>query len=209
MKPNRTICFAMGAITALVLGSGTAYAATGGKFIIGKANSETSTTTLSNSRGTALALNSKAGTPPLKVNRTTKVPNLNADRLDGKDSTAFALSSATLGTVTGVGSPTDFDDDGTDDAIVATAQCPAGSQLTGGGAEDGTSDGYVAGSEPLDNRTWAVVVFSSDLSAGNAAKVTAFARCWDPQGRVAADLATTQQSGPTALQLRTLDQLSR
>ena len=42
-------------------------------------NYETREASLNNSNGTALTLRSKSGTPSLKVDRTTKVPNLNAD----------------------------------------------------------------------------------------------------------------------------------
>lgn len=68
---------------------GTAVAATGGTFILGKANTATTTTALTNSYGTALTLNSKAGTPPLATNSTTKVGRLNADFLDGLDQASF------------------------------------------------------------------------------------------------------------------------
>ena len=83
---------------------GTAYAATGGTFILGQANTATSQTSLtSNNAGkalqvtqqntgtaaTALGLNVPAGRTPFTVNSGTKVANLNADRLDGVDSTAF------------------------------------------------------------------------------------------------------------------------
>src|ERR1700689_20726 len=47
--------------------SGTAYAATGGDFILGKANTATSVSSLTNKKGTALSLSSSSTTPPLKV----------------------------------------------------------------------------------------------------------------------------------------------
>ena len=62
---------------------GTAYAATGGTFLLGRSNAATSPTTLTNSAGTPLALNAKAGYAPLGVNSTTKVGRLNSDLLDG------------------------------------------------------------------------------------------------------------------------------
>jgi hypothetical protein len=68
---------------------GTAVAATGGTFLLGKANYATSTTSLSNSAGSALALYPKAGTAPIVTNSTTRVTNLNADRLDGLDQASF------------------------------------------------------------------------------------------------------------------------
>lgn len=69
--------------------AGTASAATGGTFILGTSNTAESQTTLTTSAGSALSLNSPAGVAPLRVNRTTKVTNLNADLLDGRDSTGF------------------------------------------------------------------------------------------------------------------------
>jgi len=71
-------------------GTGTAYAANGGTFRLGQSNSATATTKLTNTKGTALKVISKAGTPPINVGtNSTKVPYFNADKLDGKDSTAF------------------------------------------------------------------------------------------------------------------------
>jgi len=72
--------------------TGTATAATGGTFILGKGNSTTTTTTLSNSNGVPLSLNSRSGSAPLKVGSSTKVSNLNVDKLDGLDSTQFQRS---------------------------------------------------------------------------------------------------------------------
>ena len=71
-------------------GTGTAYAANGGTFRLGQSNSATATTKLTNTKGTALKVISKAGTPPISVgSNSTKVPYFNADKLDGKDSTQF------------------------------------------------------------------------------------------------------------------------
>jgi hypothetical protein len=70
---------------ALVLGGvGGAGAATGGNFLLGKANTETNTATLSNSKGTALKLVAPFGTPPLRVNKTdAEIPNLDAQFAGG------------------------------------------------------------------------------------------------------------------------------
>jgi len=70
--------------------SGTAVAATGGSFILGKSNSASSVTSLTSSTGPALSLRAPAGTAPLQVNRSLKVDRLNADLLDGVDATGFA-----------------------------------------------------------------------------------------------------------------------
>ena len=71
-------------------GTGTAYAANGGTFRLGQSNSATATTKLTNTKGTALKVISKAGTPPINVGtNSTKVPYFNADKLDGIDSASF------------------------------------------------------------------------------------------------------------------------
>jgi hypothetical protein len=77
---------------------GTAYAANGGTFRLGQSNSASKTTTLTNSTGTALRLNAPSTKAPLSVGTNkTKVPNLNADLLDGKDSSAFLQKSSGAG----------------------------------------------------------------------------------------------------------------
>lgn len=93
-------------ITALVVALGGAgYSATGGNFILGQSNVATTRTSLGASindkaltisngnagaQATALGLNVATGHPPLAVNSSTKVKNLNADLLDGLDSADFA-----------------------------------------------------------------------------------------------------------------------
>jgi len=63
-------------VAALVIAmSGTAVAATGGTFILGKSNKATTVTSLANSNGTALNLSSKNGTPPLTVGNSVQVRN--------------------------------------------------------------------------------------------------------------------------------------
>jgi hypothetical protein len=83
---------------------GTTYAATGGNFILGQANTAGSTTALSSgttgpafkvtntSTGTAGSFNAAAGHPALAVNTAAKVNKLNADLLDGKDSTNWKVT---------------------------------------------------------------------------------------------------------------------
>jgi hypothetical protein len=77
--------------TALVVAlSGTAVAASGGTFTLGHINKTTSNTVINNSKGTALVLAAKKGIAPFGVNgNKVKVPSLNADELDGLDSTAL------------------------------------------------------------------------------------------------------------------------
>ena len=87
-KASPVLWFALGAL--VVGGTGTAYAATGGTFRLGKSNVATSTTSLSNTAGIALSLRSKSGKAPLTVGTNrVKVANLNSDLIDGRDSTYF------------------------------------------------------------------------------------------------------------------------
>jgi hypothetical protein len=96
------------ALLALFLNlTGLAYAATGGNFILGHSNSANKTTALTGSptSGAALSVtNATAGQPaagfhvsstasPFTVSSPTKVANLNADLLDGIDSTGFQKTS--------------------------------------------------------------------------------------------------------------------
>ncbi len=63
-----------------------AYAANGKPLLLGKSNVESKRSIIKNKgSGPALHLQTKAGQPPLAVNRTTKVKKLNADLLDGVD----------------------------------------------------------------------------------------------------------------------------
>lgn len=201
MKLNRTCSFVMGGVVALVLGSGTAYAATGGTFVLGHSNQATSTTTLVNSKGTPLSLTAKSGYAPLKVNSGTKVTNLNsdkldglssgsflrstgkaadADRLDGKDSQDFATTAGRTDSIGYGGKFTDTDGDGTNDAVFAYADCPAGTLLTGGGF-DNQSGGKVVSNLPYAGNEWDVFV-SLDGTSDQEGKVGAYALCYNPRG---------------------------
>ena len=90
------------AVTALALSlGGVGYAATGGNFILGQANSATSETQLTSNAATqtlgvtnsaskpAARFVTGAGVAPFSVASQGKVLNLNADKLDGLDSTGF------------------------------------------------------------------------------------------------------------------------
>jgi hypothetical protein len=75
--------------------SGTAYAATGGDFILGKANTATKVTSLTNKKGTALSLSASPATPPLTVSNSVQVPSLNASELGGDTASAFLPANGT------------------------------------------------------------------------------------------------------------------
>lgn len=106
---------------------GTAIAATGGTFLLGKPNAATSKTSLSapisgkalqltnTSKGagaTALGLNVASGHAPFAVNSGVKVANLNADKLDRQDSSAFARNGSERWHEVAAGGPPGFNDQG-------------------------------------------------------------------------------------------------
>jgi len=108
MWVGRATVFVVGlaVILAMVLGlASAAFSATGGNFILGKSNSANAPTTLvgqivdttksalvlkNPNGGSALQLQVNSGIAPMKVPATAgKATNLNADKLDGQDSTAI------------------------------------------------------------------------------------------------------------------------
>jgi hypothetical protein len=109
VRSHLTYANVMVTILAFIVLGGMSYAATGSNFILGKSNSASSTTSLSApisgkkalqltntstaAGATALGLNVGSGHPPFTVNSGTKVASLNADKLDGLDSTGFLPSS--------------------------------------------------------------------------------------------------------------------
>lgn len=182
---SRKGAFVAGVIAAMVIGSGTAYAATGGTFRLGHKNSATKVTTLKNSRGTALKLTSKAGTAPLAVSSGTKVANLNSDKIDGVDSTALALASGATAFVVADGAFVDLDADGTFDALIAIATCPSGTKLTGGGADNFTTFGTTLVNSPDGNNEWMSASFADPAAVPVPDAVTdlqAYAVCYNPRG---------------------------
>lgn len=90
-KPSHATVVAYLALFVAVTGAGgAAYAATGGTFVLGKANSANAATSITRTTtGPALSANVKAGSAPIAVNSTTKVSKLNADLLDGHDTGYF------------------------------------------------------------------------------------------------------------------------
>jgi hypothetical protein len=105
-----SMVFGLALVMALVVGAAsTAWSATGGNFILGKGNAADTVTRLAGAAGvdgpmlkhinknadpndTALDLRVQAGEAPMRVNSDTKVADLNADKVDGKDSTEFLAS---------------------------------------------------------------------------------------------------------------------
>jgi hypothetical protein len=128
---------------ALVLGAGGgAAAATGGNFVLGKANTETTTATLSNSQGTPLKLSAPAGTAPLAVNRTALVPNLNAQYLSGFTFDQLAVQGGDGYTRPGTATPIDFNGE----KVVSTGNLSPGTYYVNATAALDVAAGDVQGS---------------------------------------------------------------
>lgn len=95
MRHFKSVLTVLGAVTVLVLAGNTiSLAATGHAFILGTKNTASTITTLTKTtNGPALKLGVKRATnPPFSTNGTGKVVNLNADKLDGLDSTQVATN---------------------------------------------------------------------------------------------------------------------
>jgi len=108
----------LGAVALFVSLAGAGYSATGGTFILGKANTAGNPTALSSNTSTgptmrltntgnrpAARFTVNAIAPPFTVNRANKVPDLNADLLDGESAAELKgarASARTFGTCSGV-----------------------------------------------------------------------------------------------------------
>lgn len=143
---------------ALALATGTGYAANGDRLVLGEKNTAKKSTVLKNTKRVPLKLVAKKGKPALKVNTKKKIKNLNADRLDGlhkkaflrkgqraadsarlggRDASAYALANGQTGVRWATGGVGDVPGKA---YASATAQCPAGTVMTGGGGYTKYSD---------------------------------------------------------------------
>jgi hypothetical protein len=156
--------------------------------LIGRSNSGTAVTTLTNSAGTPLSLRAKTGYPPLLVNSSKPVTNLNADWIDGINGVNLVQRTGPYMATTGNVQGTSFwaAPDSTSDTIISVAECPAGTKLTGGGFYDGTSTGFTYGNFP-DTNAWVVIVGVSSSHGVNDVpeSVESYAVCYNPRGPVA------------------------
>jgi hypothetical protein len=158
--------------------SGTAVAATGGDFLLGKSNTATAVSSLTNSKGTALSLTAAPTAPPLKVSNNALVPKLNASFVGNIPASGFVQGGGTdvdARAALGTGGNRNFLVTG---AAVVGAFCDVGgtgatltfSSETGGNAQviwwdkDGTSDiAFGGGTEsvsvsPVSESPYVVVV---------------------------------------------------
>lgn len=101
---RRPSCSTAMSIVALIFAmSGSAYAVTGGSFVLGHRNTTSAVSTLRNTHGTALALTAPAGKPALSVSNTTQIGRLNASYLQGKSPSAFLAAGGTAVNATHLG----------------------------------------------------------------------------------------------------------
>jgi hypothetical protein len=110
-------------ISLVVGGAGFADAATGGTFILGKANTEHSKASLSNSKGTPLSLSAPANVAPLEVNGKALVANLNANYLGGLSASDLQPTGGDGFTAPGTDTPLPFD---SSTMVASTGTLPAG-----------------------------------------------------------------------------------
>ncbi len=98
MRHLGTALKAVGAVAVLgIIGNSVSLAATGQGFILGKSNKANKVTSLQRTtNGPVLNLRTKRATDaPFTLNGRGKVANLNADQIDGLDSTAFTRTADT------------------------------------------------------------------------------------------------------------------
>ena len=112
---------------------------------------------------TALNLQVEAGHTPMKVNSSTKVANLNAEAVDGKDSSQFVANSTyrlgqgqeRAGTQLGDGSK------------VLSQSCLPGDRLLSGGPASVNAASDVLDSFATDTNTWQARINDSAVSGGD------------------------------------------
>lgn len=137
MKPSTPVWVLAAALAGTTL-TGTAVAATGGNFILGHANTAGQSTSLTNrGSGPALSLQvARGSTPPLSVGTNhARIPNLNADLLDGLHASSLQTKIVvrTAPMSSGVGE----------------ASCPSGTEVVSGGVEPDFGDSTTGFSDPL------------------------------------------------------------
>jgi hypothetical protein len=204
--PSPAMVVALAALFVALGGVG--VAATGDPFILGNPNSASSTTSLSapvagkalqvsntstSAGATALGLTTAPGHAPFTVNTSTKVANLNADTLDGIDSTGFLRNKVPL-SLTGAAASGVIN--GTNTGSGNGVQGTTTNQSASGVYGQNTSGFGGYGVAGRSNTGQGVGVYGEALGGGNARGVAALSN-----GSAGTILATNTGSGP-ALQLQ-------
>ncbi len=147
-------------VTSLAVAKTPSGGETASAVLKGVSNTATAVTTLINSgTGPALSLRVQQGNPPLAVNSSTKVANLNADSLDGEDAAAFVRTN-------GKAADSDLLDGRDSTAFLGANDKAADSDLLDG--QDSTAflgaNAKAADSDKLDGKD------SSDFASASASK---------------------------------------
>jgi hypothetical protein len=179
--------FVISLVALFVALGGTAWAATGGNFILGKANTANAKTTLTGTNAgpalalsntttgtaaTALNLNVASGHAPLTTNSSTVVKNLNADKVDGLDAVQLKTHVDLVWTTTGpfTNAQTTFTSNG--GPLLITLNGSAYGDITGqvlvvcvyiDGAESGAC-GEIAENEALSHKALVPVRISNGFT---------------------------------------------
>ena len=168
-------------------------------------NTSTSTSSfvlgLQTAYGTPLQLIGSTSKPPFTTNSGVKVANLNADKLDGLDQSAFLRSTGTAAAARRVSTAMTYAVGGTEDGQpipaggygFAFAVCPSGTAPTGGGYEAYRAD---------DEWPYADVTAIAESAAFSVASPTA-ADAWlvllrNDEATLAADVFVTANCAPIA-----------
>ena len=185
---GRVTVFAVGLAVVLALTVGLATtvlaAVPGDPFKLGKTNAVNAISRLAgsvagpslqinndsaNASATALDLRVRPGKAPMKVNSAARVANLNSDRLDGQNSTAFFSGKTYDVSSSKTGS-------GNASFVSISVLCDDGDMALGGGGNTSTDDDEMTDSGPAAiPEAW----FASFRDNGIAGNFTTLARCAD------------------------------
>ena len=157
LRRKFTVLAVVGVVTLLTASAAIAGSGVGGVFNLGNTNTVNAITNLvgsvpgaslvidnnsTNSAATALNLQVEPGKTPMKVNSQTKVANLNADKLDGKNATQLGVNGLQI-----VAAESLFN---SSSPKGATATCPAGKVVVGAGYNISGGTSGDPGSEVID-----------------------------------------------------------
>lgn len=157
------------ALTLVVASAALAGSGVGAPFNLGKKNTVNKLSSLvgkaagpmlrvvNNGNGTALNLQVKAGKPPMTVNSNAKVNNLNADSLDGQDSSAFVPTNTNAfvrNNTYRAEDPVSFGTLLSDGTRVIAKSCNPGDRLLSGGPANINAGTILLESFPISTNTW-------------------------------------------------------
>jgi hypothetical protein len=169
----------------LIMATGSASAASDKPVLLGKTNTASTQTKVTNTKGPAMVFTSSKTTPPFAIGEKNKhtVKYLSADMLDGKSSGAFAAAASSTGTVINTG--------------LAPATCPSGTKLTGGGVASVFGDPVIYSGPGFDTNGNFVANSWQGLSSGDPAGVYSLATCISLTGKPVPDAIQTNAAAGT------------